>query len=529
MFVPIQSFFLQKKQFTMKSLRIFWIIVGTTFLSKVSLAQVNLKTILDADGVTYKVFLVSNNSFLGISSLISSSQITLVVPHGIGNEYFEITNPVSPISNMKWSFTGRSDAPPENPDKDYLYFNFINNNSPIVKFDIVANQEILLFSFKRTSKCAGKVYTFDNKTDLFASPNSLGINTGNNFTIFGAGGDAYIGNLESPVLVNISADKANICAGSEIVFTAIPNIIGTYAYQWFIDDLPQGSPTSNAIFKYTPSKTENDYDAKVTVKLIESATNPCDAYTTRNNLKVNIKGLPSSNIDFGGYNCMVLPTTISVKSAISAQYQWQEDKIDISGAITNTLQVKKSGTYAIKITKNGCVNISDDLKIIGVANDDKLSVDAGKDTTILSGTSIKLQGNSDKGVYFSWTPANDLSNPAIAQPMARPQETTTYTLTASNENGCPTTASVTINVMPLLYIPNAFSPNNDGINDDFKIENISFYPESTVEIYNRWGNIIFFSEGYNAAWTAENIESNTYSYIVRTKFKVYKGTVEILR
>lgn len=513
----------------MKSLRIFWILVGIMFLSKTSLAQVNLKTILDADGVTYKVFLVSNKSFLGNTALISSSQITVVVPHGIGNDYFQMTNPVSPISNMKWIFSGRSDAPPENPEKDYLYFNFINNNSPIVKFDIVANQDILLFSFKRTSKCIGKAFTFDNKTDPFASPNSLGINTGNNFTIFGAGGDAYIGNLETLVSVKISADKASVCAGSEIIFTAIPNINGNYAYQWYIDEIPQGSPTSNAVFKHTPSKTENDFNAKITVKLIESATNPCDAYSTRNNLKISIKGIPSSSIDFGGYNCMALPTTISVKTVASAQYQWQKDKKDIVGANVNALQVQKSGTYAIKITKNGCVNISDNLKIIGIANDDKISVDAGKDTTILAGTSIKLQGNSDKGIYFAWTPANDLSNPAIAQPMARPQETTKYTLTATNENGCPTTASVTINVMPLLYIPNAFSPNNDGLNDDFKIENISFYPESTVEIYNRWGNIIFFSEGFNAAWTAENVAATTYSYIIRTKFKTYEGIVEVLR
>jgi gliding motility-associated-like protein len=513
----------------MKFMRFFWIIAILFFCVKTSYAQVSIKTTLDADGVTYKVYMVSTKTFTGSNSLISSSQITVVVPHGLGSDYFQFSNPVSPIANMKWLFSGRADAPIENPDKDYLFFNFINNNSPIVKFDMIANQEILLFSFKRISRCIGKTYTFDSKTDPFVSPNSLGANTGNNFTVFGAGGDAYIGNTDVPISVNIVADKVNSCAGSEVVYTATPSVSGNYTYQWYIDDKPQGTASSNRIFRYTSSKNEADFVSKISVKLIESTTNPCDAYSTRKNLNANIKGVFNAKIDFGGYNCMVLPTSISVKLEPSAQYQWQESSQDIVGAKTNTLQVKKSGTYVVKVSKNGCLSTSDPLKIVGISGEDKLTVDAGKDTTILEGESFQLKGSSDKAATYNWSPAQSLSNPNIAQPIARPRETTKYTLTASNESGCPTTASVTITVMPQLYIPTAFSPNNDGLNDDFKIENVGFYPESTVEIYNRWGNIIFFSEGYNEAWNGKNVEATTYSYVVRTKYKIYKGTVEVLR
>ncbi len=513
----------------MKSLRFFLMIAAFLLCSKISYAQVSIKTILDSDGLTYKVYLVSTKTFTGNSSLISSSQITIVVPHGSGGDYFQFSNPASPISNMKWVFSGRVDAPAEDPDKDYLFFNFLNNNSPVVRFDMIANQDILLFTFKRTSRCIGKVYTFDNQIDPFVSPNSLGVNTGNNFTIFGAGGDAYRSNIDLPVSVNITADKTNPCAGSEVVFTAIPSQSGNYAYQWYIDDKAQGTPSSNPVFKYKTPKNEADFSTKISVKLIESATNPCDAYTARKNINAPIKGIFDAKIDFGGFNCMVLPTTISVKADPSVQYQWQENGQDIVGAKTNALQVKKSGNYSVKTIKNSCANTSDPLKIVGVAAADKITVDAGKDTTILAGQSIQLKGSSDKAIDFSWTPAQSLSNPNIAQPIARPQETTKYTLTASNESGCPTTASVTINVMPLLYIPTAFSPNNDGLNDDFKIENVGFYPESTVEIYNRWGTIVFFSEGYTTAWDGQNFEATTYSYVIRTKFKTYKGTLELLR
>ncbi len=528
--IPFTHIFDKNKQIcTMKSLRIFLIIAVFLLCSKISYAQVSIKTVLDNDGITYKVYMVSKQTFTGNSSLISSSQITVVVPHGSGGDYFQFSNPTSPISNMKWVFSGRVDAPIEEPDKDYLFFNFLNNNSPVVRFDMIANQDILLFSFKRSSKCIGKVYTFDNQLDPFISPNSLGVNTGNNFTVFGAGGDAYRGNIDLPITVIISANITNPCAGSEVVFTAIPSQSGNYAYQWYVDDKVQGTPTSNPVFKYNSQKSEVSILSKISVKLIESTSNPCDAYSARKNLNVPIKGIFEAKINFGGYNCMVLPTIISVKSDPLTQYQWQENGQNIAGEKTNTLQVKKSGNYSVKTIKNSCLNTSDPLKIVGVAAADIIKVDAGKDTTILAGQSVVLKGSSDKAIDFSWTPTQSLSNPNIAQPIARPQETTKYTLTASNESGCPTTASVTINVMPLLYIPTAFSPNNDGLNDDFKIENVRFYPESTVEIYNRWGNIIFFSEGYNAAWDGQNAENATYSYIIRTKFKIYKGLVEVLR
>ncbi len=507
----------------MKSFRTFWIIAFMLF-SKIAYAQISLKVSLDSDGQTYKVYIVSKQSFTGINSLISSSQITILVPHG-----FLFSNLTSVIPNMKWNNSGRSDAPIENPEYDYLYFSFINNTSPFVKFDIIANQEILLFTFKRFGNCNGKVFSFDNKSDPFNFPNSLGVNTGNSFTVLGAGGDAYIGNTETQISVNLIADKTNPCAGSEVIFTAVPSIKGDYGYQWYVDDKPQGIPTASPVFKYITPKNENDSQTKITVKLIELASNYCDAYSTRKSLKSTILGLPDAKIAFNGKDCMTLPTTISVKNTPLAQYQWQENGQDITTEKSNQLQVQKSGTYAVKITKNGCTSTSNSQKIIGVANDEKILVDAGKDTTILAGESVKLKGKSDKATQFIWTPAEDLTNPNIAEPIAKPQQTTQYILTVSNQEGCPFTASVTINVLPWLYIPNAFSPNNDGLNDDWKIENIAFFQESTVEVFNRWGNTIFFSEGYKEPFDAKNLEATTYSYIIRTKYKVYRGTVEVLR
>lgn len=513
----------------MKSCHPFWLIAFLLLLTEFAFSQVKLKTILDTDGLTYKVYLTSNQTFTGINALISSSQITLVVPHGSGNEYFQLSNIKSPNTNMRWTFSGRTDAPSENPDYDYLFFSFINNTAPFIKFDITTNQEILLFTFSRTSKCIGKLYLFNNQFDPFVFPNSIGVNTGNSLTILGAWGDAYKGNTDEQTLVNIVSDKPNPCAGDDIIFTATPTTIGNYNYQWYVNDEPQGSPTPNSFFKYTLPKNESDFQINITVKLIESITNPCDAYTTRKTIKLPIKGLPNAKIDFAGFDCMVLPTTISVKTDALAQYQWQENGIDLLTEQKNTLEVTKSGSYSITINKNACIATSNILKITGITTEEQMTLDVGKDTTILAGASVKLNAKSDKATHFSWIPTQSLSNPNTAQPTAHPQETTQYTLTASVQNGCPTTASLTINVIPPLYIPNAFSPNNDNLNDTWKIENIDIYPEATIKVFNRWGNLIFFSNDYQENWDAQNTQADTYQYVIHTKFKTYKGTIEILR
>lgn len=513
----------------MKFLRFFLIIAVLACFSKTAFSQITIKTILDPDGVTYKVYMVSAQNFTGSSAYIGSSQITLVVPHGSGANYFQLSNPVSPIANMKWIFSGRTDAPPENPDYDYLFFSFINNTLPIVKFDILANQEFLLFTFRRTSQCSGRVYTFNNQTDPFRFPNSIGINTGNSFTIFGAGGDAYRGNHAEQPVVNLSVDNTTPCAGNEVVFTATPTLTGNYYYQWYIDDVPQGSPTSNAVFRYKLPQKESDFQSNVTVKLMESGANPCDAYSSRKVSKMIVKGSPEAKIDFAGTDCMVLPTTISVKNDASAQYQWQEAGTALTNETKNTLQVIKSGKYSVKVTKNGCTTTSGELKVLGITATDKISLDAGKDTLILAGESIKLKATSINAIYFSWAPASSLSDPNIQQPIARPLETTKYTLTASNESGCPVSASVTVSVQPALYIPNAFSPNNDGLNDNWKIENVGLYSDVTVEVFNRWGNTIFFSKDYSTPWTADGIDAGTYSYVIKTKFKTYRGIVTVLK
>ena len=178
------------------------------------------------------------------------------------------------------------------------------------------------------------------------------------------------------------------------------------------------------------------------------------------------------------------------------------------------------------------------------------------DTTIVLGTSIPLAPSlaAESEVTYQWTPAEGLSCTDCANPQASPTATTEYELLASNPVGCTSRGSVTVAVVEQalepkpepkaeVHIPNAFSPNNDRLND-------VFFPVATtnttcqlLEIYNRWGELIFrktdFSPndaacGWDGTYQGKAVSAGTYLYrLVATvdaeQQKEYQGTLHLIK
>src|SRR3546814_14269906 len=117
---------------------------------------------------------------------------------------------------------------------------------------------------------------------------------------------------------------------------------------------------------------------------------------------------------------------------------------------------------------------------------------------------------------MEWSPATGLDNPFVLQPRAAPDTTTTYTLTAWNEEGCSRTDQVTVEVLRLLQIPNLFTPNDDGTNDRWVIRHIEDYPQCLFQIYNRFGQRVYSSIGYSESWNGRQgnqpLPSGTHYY-----------------
>ena len=146
-------------------------------------------------------------------------------------------------------------------------------------------------------------------------------------------------------------------------------------------------------------------------------------------------------------------------------------------------------------------------------------------------------GITPAGNYsYLWTPAAGLSSATILNPVAAPQATTTFALTATdNLNGCASTDSVKITVISKLYIPNAFTPNNDGKNDKWNIPAMALYPDATVSVFNRFGEKVFettnyISHAWDGTWKGKAQPMGSYIYIIRFNAdRTEKGTVTIVR
>ncbi len=164
----------------------------------------------------------------------------------------------------------------------------------------------------------------------------------------------------------------------------------------------------------------------------------------------------------------------------------------------------------------------------------------GPDLTIAPGSSttinVSVTGNI---ISYLWEPSSGLNNSTIKDPVASPSSTTIYKLVVTDNNKCEASDSIKIIVSgggtSKVLVPNAFSPNGDGINDTWVITNLSAYPGATVDVFNRYGQLVFHSENYNKAWdgtfNGKLLPMGTYYYIIDTKTNEKKiaGSVTIFK
>ena len=127
-----------------------------------------------------------------------------------------------------------------------------------------------------------------------------------------------------------------------------------------------------------------------------------------------------------------------------------------------------------------------------------LSVDLPTDLILNLGDDLDLDADfaATTDVNFEWSPAESLSCSDCPNPQATPTSTTTYTLTVSDDNGCIKEASVIVflSTTRRVYIPNAFSPNGDGLNDLFTIfTSTDAVSVNTLQIFDRWGERVYQS------------------------------------
>lgn len=217
-------------------------------------------------------------------------------------------------------------------------------------------------------------------------------------------------------------------------------------------------------------------------------------------------------------------------------YNWYNS----SGALIRTMQSDKGDTAANLITGDYTVQVltadCDTTLPFTVETFPEVELEISKDTTIAAGQKVQLWATGAN--VYRWLPKEGLDDPSSSRPVAMPRQPVTYTVTGYSEHGCPASLSVHININDAVFMPNAFSPNGDGINDVFKIGNYGYHKLAEFRVFNRWGQEIFFtndpSQGWNGQYKGQPADAGTYHYYARLQAtggeeRVFKGDVTLIR
>lgn len=162
---------------------------------------------------------------------------------------------------------------------------------------------------------------------------------------------------------------------------------------------------------------------------------------------------------------------------------------------------------------------------------------AGSLIYILAGEQIEIPATAEgANLKYEWSPSIGLNKTDVLNPIASPDQDTEYTLRATTQpEGCTTTTKVFIKVLQAINPPNSFTPNGDNVNDTWIIKYLESYPNATVEVFNRNGNKVFFSNGYKIPFDGnyqnEPLPVGVYYYIIRpgNGRKAITGPLTIIR
>ena len=321
----------------------------------------------------------------------------------------------------------------------------------------------------------------------------------------------------SPVQV-LNASGGIICQGDSILLSALAGGgDGNYNYTW------QPAAKSIQSPEVAPFTT-----TQYTVSISDGCNNPSISATAL--VVVNPRPIPSFHAD--SISCLGVCTTFSDRSAISSGtisgYKWELGDGSSAARDSFTYCYPKDGVYDVKLIVTSDKGCSDSIrktgavKIVPLPHADFIYtpelisiIDPVVNFSDLSVSASKWEWNF--GEERSLQNKSNLQNPSHTY-----ADTGSYcaSLLVLNKQGCKDSTTKCIHVEPefAFYVPNAFTPNNDKRNDTFSGKGIGIV-QFTMDVYDRWGNLIYHSDDLNASW---NGSVNTSSQVAQQDVYVYK-------
>jgi gliding motility-associated-like protein len=314
-----------------------------------------------------------------------------------------------------------------------------------------------------------------------------------------------------------------------------------YPHACFADSLVLTADTNGSCYRWDDGSTEKIRTVFHSGFYYVSYFKNCN-YTT-DTFRVEIVGLPVLTIEAPSCPGMYMGKIRVVDSSGSntrLSYIWRTSDSSIlrqsSGLFGDSIMGLDTGHYSLEIiSPSGCDTI---LSAIITALPKPEIMASPTDTVIHYGDSLILRATG--ALLYTWLPSGIMDTSTKQDPIAKPLQPTLISVIGMNEYGCEDTAYVRVDIdytMP-SFIPNAFSPNGDGLNDNFHISGITYQKVIAFRIYNRFGQEIFSTfdgqQGWNGMQYGKPCDIGTYYYFIQLDYpdgsrKTFKGDVTLLR
>lgn len=241
-----------------------------------------------------------------------------------------------------------------------------------------------------------------------------------------------------------------------------------------------------------------------------------------------------------GIDVSICPgASVELNAMGGSSYYWSPNLYINSQNVPNpVVKPEFDMTYLVRVTEGNCF----DIDSVKVSIYPKLGINAGRDTTVGSGNLLQLDATGGNFESYIWNPHTYLTsyNTRSTQFIAMPDmadSTITHILMGITEFGCIETDTVKIRVVGNLKIYSGFTPNGDGFNDYWEIENADAYQDIKVMVFNRWGEKVFESKGYDDSKRFDGtrngrpLPDGTYYYIIELGNTLYRqsGPLTIVR
>ena len=343
--------------------------------------------------------------------------------------------------------------------------------------------------------------------------------------------DSTISVQEVILEVSLQQDTM-VCNGAPLLVSASGNGL---LYEW--SAFPSFNPLlfTGPILTVTPVKNGVYYVR--TTNLVG-----CEAVDSIkiNNVSVDLQLDPIDQTICEGDETELSVTNQDVEDVLS--YEWSPSLPNIPNPVVSPSQ---ETTYQVVVTNQfGCTDVLDFL--VKVTNVSVSAEVTGKETICpgMSTTILATSSGNGTGVTYAWSPSFGLSDDTVADPLATPESDQSYVVTVTTQEGCTATDDVFIQVIsgqcvePYIFVPKAFTPNNDANNDFFIVRGVSI-TELQFIVWDRWGEKVYetndpSAQGWDGTYKGKELTPDTYAWYLRARCgngAVYesKGDVTLLK